>query len=73
MQIETVTDLAEQIADWIGVYGGCKNLCAEDDNCTYDKFANPMCCRIGFVGAMEERIREAVENEKKLDQAGISI
>mgnify|MGYP005867147565 CR=1 FL=1 len=37
MKIETVSDLAEQIADWIGIYGGCKNITSNDDNCTYDK------------------------------------
>lgn len=65
MNIETVPDLADKLADWLGIYGGCKNLHEDDDNCTYDK-CNPFCCRIGFTGAMEERIRESVENEKML-------
>ena len=68
MNIETVEDLAEQIANWIGIYGGCKNLTADDDNCNYEKYKNPFCCRMGFIQAMEERIREAVENDKKLEQ-----
>ena len=71
MNIETVNDLAEQIADWIGIYGGCKNESSPDSDgvneCTYDKFKNPLCCRTGFVSAMEERIREAVENDKILN------
>lgn len=71
MQIETVEELAEQIADWLGIYGGCKNITSDDDNCTYDK-NKPFCCRIGFIGAISERMREAVENEKKLESAGLS-
>lgn len=69
MKIETVEDLAEQIADWIGIYGGCKAV--GEIGCTYDKFDNPCCCRVGFINAMEERIREAVENDKKLEESGL--
>lgn len=69
MQIETVENLAEQMADWIGIYGGCKG--DGDEGCEYDK-CKPFCCRQGFVGAMGERIREAVENEKKLESVGLS-
>lgn len=65
MNIETVEELSKQLADWIGIYGGCKNTDENQDNCTYDK-SKPFCCRQGFCGAMEERIREAVENEKKI-------
>ena len=65
MSIETASDLADKLADWLGIYGGCKS--DGDNGCTYDK-RNPFCCRQGFVGAMEERIREAVENEKILEQ-----
>jgi len=64
MQIETVEELADQIADWIGVYEGCRNVTSEDNNCTYDK-NKPLCCRTGFVRAISERIREAAENEKR--------
>lgn len=67
MNIETVDELADQIADWLGIYGGCKNITENDDKCTYDK-EKPFCCRTGFVGAIAERMREAVENEKKLEQ-----
>lgn len=69
MKIETVSDLAEQIANWIGIYGGCKS--DGETGCTYDKFENPLCCRAGFITAMEERIREAVENNKKLEESGL--
>ncbi len=76
MEIETVETLAEQLADWFGIYGGCKNINADsnyasDNNCTYDK-SNPFCCRQGFVSAISERMREAVENEKKLESVGLS-
>lgn len=41
MNIETVNDLAEQIADWVGIYGGCKNESSPDSDgvngCTYNK------------------------------------
>ena len=65
MNIETTEDLTEQIADWLGVYGGCKNISSDDDLCTYDR-NKPFCCRQGFVGAIKERMIEAVENDKKL-------
>jgi len=65
MTIETIEELAEYIADLAGIYDCCKNVEEKDDNCTYDKFKNPTCCRMGFVQAMGERIREAVKNEEK--------
>lgn len=71
MNIETVEDLSEQIADWIGIYGGCKNISNDDDFCTYDR-NNPFCCRTGFINALSERMREAVDNDKKLEQIGLS-
>ena len=69
MKIETVSELAEQIANWIGIYGNCKF--DGETGCTYDKFENPLCCRHGFIIAMEERICEAVENDKKLEKSGL--
>lgn len=68
MNIETVEDLAESMADWLGLFGGCKNRHEDDDNCTY-KESKPFCCRQGFCGAMEDRIREAVKNSDKLENA----
>lgn len=70
MNIETTEDLVNHMADWLGIYGGCKNIHEDDDNCTYDK-NRPFCCRQGFCGAMEERIKEAAENDKKLSEAGL--
>lgn len=74
MNIETVTDLAEKIADMLGIYGGCKSN--GDDGCEYDcnmidRLPPKPCCRQGFVGLMEERIAAAVENDKKLETANI--
>lgn len=66
MNIETTEELAEKLADWLGIYDGCKNKTSDDDLCTYDK-SKPFCCRQGFVEAMKERMTEAVDNEKKLE------
>lgn len=63
MEIETVEDLCNQIADWLGVYGCCKAAQAGQD--CYNK--NPRCCRVGFMMEMPDRIRAAVENEKKIE------
>jgi hypothetical protein len=62
--IETVSDLVEQISDWIGVYGCCKGECDFSDK-------NIMCCRVGFTMHLEERIKEAVENDKLLEKRNL--
>jgi hypothetical protein len=64
MNIETVSELAEQIADWIGIYGGCKST--GDEGCEWDE-KKPFCCRQGFVSDIEDRIKAAVENDRKLE------
>ncbi len=71
MNIETTEDLAEKLADWLGIYGGCKNETSDDDNCKFDK-SKPFCCRQGFVMEMKERMVEAVDNERKLEGLGLS-
>lgn len=66
MNIETPEDLAEWLADKFGVFGCCKS---DGDKCPpecKDK-NNPFCCRIGFMQLIPDRIRESVENEKKLE------
>ena len=65
MIIETVDDLAEQVADWLGVFGCCKmkGRDCEDEN--------DHCCRTGFMMVFPDRIRQAVENEKKLELTGL--
>lgn len=65
MTIETVDDLANQVADWLGIYGCCKHAERGDDCHERDEH----CCRIGFMITFPDRIRKAVENEKKLEQA----
>lgn len=71
MNVETVEDLANQLADWFGIYGGCKNVCHDDDKCDYDA-KKPFCCRFAFTADMEERIRTSVENENKLTEIGLT-
>ncbi len=66
MEIETVDDLVNDIADSLGVYGACKS---EDPKGCYNE--NTRCCRVGFSMVMCERIRKAVENENKLKNAGL--
>lgn len=68
MEIETTESLVEQLADWFGIYGGCKG--DGDDGCELDD-KKPFCCRQGFCDTMEERIKTAAENDKKLEQAGL--
>lgn len=65
MNIETVDELAEKIADWLGVHDSCKG-----GQCVVDK-DKPFCCRFEFVTSLKERIRNAVGNEKKLEQSGL--
>lgn len=68
MEIETVGDLPNHIADWLGIYGCCKQE-TEDGNkpelCQFNK-EKPVCCRVAFCSEIEERIRQAVKNEEKL-------
>lgn len=63
MTIETVYDLANQICDWVGCYGGCKHT-EDGDGC---EDANPFCCRIGAMLTLPDRIRKSVENDKIMD------
>lgn len=48
---ETLEQLAESIADMVGVYGGCKAEGGRCFQCT---------CRIGFVSEMKDRILQVV-------------
>ena len=59
MTIETPEDLAEAVADWLGIYG-----CCDQKSCKADW----TCCRNGFVPNFEERICAAVHNETELDK-----
>lgn len=55
--VETPEDLAEFLADAFGIYG------AHDIN-----ESEPCKCRVHWVPTMADRIRKAVENEKKLEK-----
>ena len=55
--LETPDELADEIANWLGVYG------AHDENCTEEKE-----CRCCFVLGLTERIRQAVRNEELLNK-----
>lgn len=60
MEIETVEDLCNWIADKMGVYGTCK-AAAKCENCEAKEIT---CCRVGFMMEMPDRIREAVKNDE---------
>ncbi len=64
MQLETIEELTHQIADWIGVYGACKaDECG--NGCENE---NPLCCRVGFMMHMKDRMNQAVQNEKAIEE-----
>lgn len=58
VEIETVDELADAIADMLGVYGAGPEYGSHDDECD---------CRNCFVIRMEDRIRNAVKNDKLLN------
>ena len=64
MNIETIDDIVEDIANKLGVYGACKSN--SSDGCDND---DDFCCRVGFAMILKERIYTAIENENKLKQA----
>lgn len=70
MKIETVEDLAQQMADWLGIYGSCKNVDETQNNCTYEE-CNPFCCRVGFLEAIEQRIRKSVQNDAIIEKLNL--
>lgn len=57
VELETVEELVEDIADMAGVYGTLDYIGDHEDSCK---------CRVCFVIRMTERIRQAVANEKLL-------
>jgi hypothetical protein len=66
MKIETLEDVLNELADKFMVYGACKS--EDDDGCENE---NTICCRVGFMMVYEEKIRQAIENEKKLELVGL--
>lgn len=57
MKIDTPEDLAEEVADWIGIYGNC-----DQENCQ----ESGRCCRAEFTQILAERIRNSVHNENAI-------
>lgn len=57
MAIETLDDIIEQLADWVGVYG------AHDNDEPRPRFPPEMHCRVCFVGTMHDRIEAAARIE----------
>lgn len=68
MNIETIDDIIEDIADKLGVYGACKST--DPDGCDND---NDLCCRCGFSMALKDRIYAALENENKLKSVNLYL
>lgn len=63
MSVETLNDIAEEMADLADIYGGC--LCAsevESDRPLRGRY----CCRGAFVLTLTERMRAAALVERKL-------
>lgn len=69
MELETPEELAEKIADWLGIYGGCKNVGIHDDKCEYTGPERPFCCRNAFVPDLTDRIIQSVNNLKIINNA----
>ena len=61
MNIETIDDIIDDIADRLGVYGACKS--DDPDGCDNDDLC---CCRVGFSMVMKERIYKAIKMEEIL-------
>ena len=59
--IETVCDLAEWLADKVGVYGAHDEKCADP--------SSGQTCRICWTEEVEVRIRKSVENESVLAES----
>ena len=59
VELETVEELADAIADMVGVYGCGPEHGDHEDDCN---------CRMCLVIDMTDRIRQAVENEEILSK-----
>jgi len=57
VELETVEELAEDIADLVGIYG-----CLPDDT-GFSDHPQDCKCRICFVSNMTERIKQAVQHD----------
>lgn len=64
MEVLVLDDVLNELADKLGIYGTCPN----DNGCD----SNEKCiCRNGFMIEFEDKIRTAIENEKRLDELKI--
>lgn len=61
--IETPSELADSIADLLGIYGSHKE----------DEDTDPCPCRVCFVSTMTERIQASVRNENLLTPLEIPL
>lgn len=66
MAIETLEDLIDQLADWVGVYG------AHDTDEPRPGFSPELHCRVCFVSAMQTRIRAAANVEAIMRRVSLS-
>lgn len=63
MNVETIDDIIDDMANKLGIYGGCKSI--DPDGCDNDDIC---CCRVRFAMVMRHRIDRAVINEKIVNQ-----
>lgn len=68
MKVEVLEDVLEELADKLDAYGTCADK--EVTDCKYAKNSST-CCRVRFMIEYEKRIREAIDNENKLNQVGL--
>lgn len=54
--LETPEELADEIADLVGIYGGHED-------------GESKTCRVCFVSGFADRIRQSVKNEERLQRA----
>lgn len=66
MEIETVDDFAEKICDWMECYGTCTETVDGDGCVKAERWL--FCCRVGAMLRLPDRIRAAVDNERKYSQ-----
>ena len=67
--IETPQDLAEELANWLGIYEDvrCHSLPDTQDIYGDREHAEDCNCRVFWVPLMINRIRKAVQNEMEMD------